>query len=208
MVQRYPGSFSSSPFPKASAMYFVVVLPSPRSKSPKYPNTTQTMDKIPNLVVPRPRMTKGIVTNPAANGSAIPTKLMIVFFTRAALWSPTTMDSDFGVVMAMIGGSVRRLLPNRCKLPPLAKSVYLDCKEILSFCEDDKPMSLIISEAGRGIERFVIFVARANLSLPSPGPQSSGGMNTGVKILPRPSPIGVRPGGSLPPPVFEAPPPL
>ena len=53
-------------------------------------------------------------------------------------------------------------------------------------------MPLIISEAGRKIERFVIFVVRANLNLPPLGPQSSGGMNPGVKILPLLSPIGVR----------------
>ena len=53
-------------------------------------------------------------------------------------------------------------------------------------------MLLIISEAGREIERFVIFVVRANLSPPSLVPQSSEGMNHGVKIGFRISPIGVR----------------
>ena len=50
---------------------------------------------------------------------------------------------------------------------------------------------MIISEAGSEIEGFVIFIVRANLNLPPLGPQSSGGMNPGVKILHRPSPIGV-----------------
>ena len=81
-------------------------------------------------------------------------------------------------------------------------SVYLNCKNNYTFAKITNQVPMIISEAGREIERFVIFVVRANLSPPPLGPQSSGGMNHGVKIGLWTSPLGVRKNAA--PPLIQA----
>lgn len=47
------------------------------------------------------------------------------------------------------------------------------------------------------MEGLVIFIIRVNFIRPSLGPQSSGGMNSGVKIVPLSSPKEVRGVGAL-----------
>jgi hypothetical protein len=77
-------------------------------------------------------------------------------------------------------------------------------KKYYALAKTLNPVPQIISEAEREIDGFIIFVSRANLKAPPKGPQSSGGMNPGVKFLPPPSPLEVRVENPGYPPVFKA----
>jgi hypothetical protein len=68
----------------------------------------------------------------------------------------------------------------------MAKSVYLDCKNNYAFAKITNRVPLIISEAGREIEGFVIFVIRANLNPVFPGAAIVGGDESRGEISPSP----------------------